>query len=325
MLSVIIPVHNTEEFLPRCVDSVLNSTYRDLEILFIENGSSDHSLSICNEYAAKYDNIRVYIADKTGLSHARNIGIDHASGEYIAFVDSDDYIGPYMYEKLINCILKHDADIAFCEYETGNDTEFNFNAPETDSDEIISADKYYYHLYVKDNMIYSLVCNKVFKINKMRELRFNENIFYAEDRSFMVQYVARCKTLIHLRDRFYYYYRGNKQSICNSADIYTRMDQLHSLQYDYAFSESLTDPPPTHLSEYIAVCMLKTADFRLKQARGGFDGKRYPELIEEIKPLGHKALRSVRKAKSISKKDKSTVLMNHYFPSLFKLIYKILR
>ena len=81
MISVIVPVHNVEESLPRCINSILSSTYSDLEILLIENGSTDDSLKICNSYAEKYDNIHVYIADKTGCPHARNVGLEHANGE----------------------------------------------------------------------------------------------------------------------------------------------------------------------------------------------------------------------------------------------------
>ncbi len=326
MISVIIPVHNTEKFLPRCLNSVLNGTYRDLEILLIENGSSDNSLNVCNEYAAEHNNIKVYTAEKTGVAHARNLGLRNASGEYISFIDSDDYISPYMYEALMNCILKNGADMAFCECETGNKNEFDFNFPQENCDRIISFNEYCYNLYVREEVKYSFVTNKLYKRNLLNKIQFNENISYAEDRNFIIQYISRCEKIVHLPDKHYYYFRGNAQSICNSSDMNTRIDQLRALQYDYEFSKGLTtDPPPLFLCEFIAICMLRTADFRLKQARGGFDGKNHPELVEKIKPFVRKSFCNVLKAKHISKKDKLISLTNHCFPSFFNLIYKIIR
>ena len=100
LISVIIPVYNVEKYLRRCVESVLNQTYVNLEIILVDDGSLDKSKSICDEFAQKYERVKVIHKKNGGLSSARNAGIELATGEYIGFVDSDDDVDPCMYEKM---------------------------------------------------------------------------------------------------------------------------------------------------------------------------------------------------------------------------------
>lgn len=114
MISIIVPVYRVESYLSRCVDSLLAQTYTDLEIILIDDGSPDNSSVICDEYARQDARIRVIHQENAGLSAARNVGMRIASGEYIGFVDSDDYVAPQMYEKLLLAIERHHSDIAMC-------------------------------------------------------------------------------------------------------------------------------------------------------------------------------------------------------------------
>lgn len=101
MISVIVPVYNGEKTLQRCVDSIIKSTVKDIEIILVENGSTDQTLKICQAYSNQYENIKTIVADVKGLSHARNLGMNAAKGDWIAFVDADDYISPVMYERFL--------------------------------------------------------------------------------------------------------------------------------------------------------------------------------------------------------------------------------
>ena len=112
LISIIVPVYNVEKYLHRCVDSILNQTYRNLEIILVDDGSPDRSGEICDEYAAKDGRIRVIHQENRGLSGARNAGLDICKGEYIAFVDSDDYIEPDMFQQLFTGI--NDVDLCGC-------------------------------------------------------------------------------------------------------------------------------------------------------------------------------------------------------------------
>ena len=114
MISVIVPVYNVEPYVRKCLDSVINQTYRDLEILVIDDGSTDGSGKICDEYAGKDERIKVFHTENRGLSAARNLGLDNAEGGYIGFVDSDDWIEPDMYEVLLKRAEETEADIVEC-------------------------------------------------------------------------------------------------------------------------------------------------------------------------------------------------------------------
>ena len=107
LISVIVPVYNVEEYLPRCVDSLLSQTYEKLEIILVDDGTKDASDKICDAYAARDPRVKVIHKENGGLSSARNAGIDIASGEYLAFVDSDDWIEPDTYAHMLGIALKY--------------------------------------------------------------------------------------------------------------------------------------------------------------------------------------------------------------------------
>lgn len=114
MISVIVPVYNVEPYLRKCLDSIVNQTYRDLEILVIDDGSTDGSGKICDEYAEKDERVKVFHTKNRGLSCVRNLGLDEAKGEWIGFVDSDDWIEPDMYECLLSRAEETGADVVEC-------------------------------------------------------------------------------------------------------------------------------------------------------------------------------------------------------------------
>ena len=114
LISVIVPVYNVEDYLRKCLDSIVNQTYKNLEIILIDDGSTDNSGKICDEYAAKDNRIKLIHKPNGGLSDARNAGLEIAKGEYIGFVDSDDYIAEDMYEFLYNFAAENNLDVAMC-------------------------------------------------------------------------------------------------------------------------------------------------------------------------------------------------------------------
>lgn len=115
-ISVIVPVYNVEKYLHRCIDSLLAQTYTDFELLLIDDGSTDASGRICDEYAGKDSRVRVFHKENGGASSARNHGLDNASGEWLAFCDADDWISPYMFEELLTTAENDKADIVFCDF-----------------------------------------------------------------------------------------------------------------------------------------------------------------------------------------------------------------
>ena len=114
LVSVIVPVYNSEYFLPRCIDSIITQSYKNLEILLIDDESTDRSPNICDEYARRDARIKVYHKKNSGTGPSRQFGLEHSMGEYIAFVDNDDLIDPKMYEKMVDAIQNNHADVCAC-------------------------------------------------------------------------------------------------------------------------------------------------------------------------------------------------------------------
>lgn len=123
LITVIVPVYQVYQYLGECVESLIHQTYTDLEIILVDDGSTDGSGPLCDEYARKDERIRVIHQENKGPSGARNTGLDHANGEYVAFVDSDDIVAPAYIEKLYQLLEKYHADIAACAYRKGDGKE----------------------------------------------------------------------------------------------------------------------------------------------------------------------------------------------------------
>ena len=127
LISIITPVYNSEKFLKKCIDSILNQTYSNFELILVDDGSVDKSPQICDEYARKDSRIVVIHQKNQGQAAARNKALDICKGDYISFIDSDDYVNPQMLEILMYTMQQSEADIAVCDYVQGCDTDFNWN------------------------------------------------------------------------------------------------------------------------------------------------------------------------------------------------------
>ena len=181
-ISVIVPVYNVEKFIRRCLDSIRNQTLKDLEIILVDDGSTDNSGVICDEYAKLDNRIIVIHKENGGLSSARNRGLDSASGEWIAFVDSDDYLEKNMYETLYKTAIDENVDICVCffKYLTTNNTIFcDFT-----KEQLGIKGKYktnnFLKLVYKDEYLNGVcvsACNKIYKKNIFNNLRFKTKIY----------------------------------------------------------------------------------------------------------------------------------------------------
>lgn len=193
-LSIIVPVYKVEQYLHKCLDSILSQTFTDFELILIDDGSPDRCGEICDEYAAKDDRIIVIHQKNKGVSAARNAGLDIARGEYIGFVDSDDWIDPKMYESML-CDTYKDFDIVTVgakSYEDNNiriilaiDCEFD-------------REKLLLELIAQPNRIGGGVVNKVFKKSILKNVRFPVGITMCEDRLFLFDAYSNagsCKSL----------------------------------------------------------------------------------------------------------------------------------
>ena len=207
LISVIIPVYNVEQHLNRCVDSVINQTYKDLEIILVDDGSTDNSGKICDEYALKDNRIKVIHKQNGGVSSARNAGLDIAKGHYIGFIDSDDFIVLDMYEFLYDLLVKNDADISCC-------NKFNFinneYLPDKDfpREGILSLND-----ILQDSGWGLHIVIKLFSRNVIDNIRFNENIAIGEDLLFCFEVLKNSKKTVFKNIAKYYYYYNTSGAI----------------------------------------------------------------------------------------------------------------
>ena len=316
MISVIIPVHNAESFLERCINSILTNTYKDLEVILIENGSTDSSRELCYRLEKENSNVKVIVSEVKGVSNARNLGLEEATGDYVAFVDADDYVSPYYFETLLSCLRENNVDFVMCSYESGNNESFDFPDAIKINGIRITADKFLIQMYCKSEFQYSSAGMKLIN-RKFADIRFDEDISYAEDRSYMAKMIARAGQCVYINQGLYYYYRGNDNSICNNKDMDLRMDMVYSLKKDLAFIQR--EYPQKQLwLDLIYVSMLLTSDFRLKKVKK--EGRK--DLTEVLKPLNKEALIAVKHSVTLGRL-KFRILFEHYFPNTLQFLYKI--
>lgn len=211
-ISVIVPIYNVEKYLNRCVDSILNQTFEDFELILVNDGSPDNCGNICDEYAQKDNRVKVIHKKNGGVSSARNVGIDIAQGEYIMFVDSDDWIQSVMLEQMY---VYNNSDLIISGLEF---VDINNNILFTnfiDFFQNITIEKFMSTWYVEaeKKLLLSGPYNKLYKREIIADynIKFNENISICEDGLFVTQYLLHCHKISNINKSFYEYiqYEGN--------------------------------------------------------------------------------------------------------------------
>lgn len=213
LISIIIPVYNAERYIRRCIESVLSQTYKEIQVILINDGSTDNTLPILEEYSRSDSRIQLINKDNSGVSKTRNIGIDISDGEYIGFVDADDYLEPEMYEKLYNAIKKTAADVACCGYYQDFDT-YKYEISVDDS--LLADNKTYYELCGTNNILGQYFrqdirsgigdgnWNKLFRKDIISGIRY-DNTLYCEDVDFQIKVFEKCKKVVCIKEMLYHY------------------------------------------------------------------------------------------------------------------------
>lgn len=230
MLSVIVPVYMVENYLPQCIDSIINQTYRDIEIILVNDGSLDNCGKICDDYAKKDQRIRVFHKNNGGLSDARNYGIARANGEYLGFVDSDDWIEPNMFEILTNLAEGNKADIVSCGfyYEYSDCTKIHENLEDVFDDNINVCKA------LINDKIDNHVWNKIFRKSCFTNVAFPKGHVY-EDISTMYKLILGSESFVSIKKPLYHYRMTRKSSIIQNHSMANLMDfwSAHKLRYEF--------------------------------------------------------------------------------------------
>lgn len=227
-VSVIVPVYNVEKYLARCLDSLVAQTLEDIEIICVNDGSTDNSADILAKYAEKDDRITVITQSNAGLSNARNAGIDIATGDYIGFLDSDDFIEKDFYEKLYNSVTQHNADVACASIIRENEKKRK---------ELIKYDNVVVKSGISEKFAlvkapeHCYVWNKIYKTNvlKEKEIRFIGGLIY-EDMPFTADVLTKMGSVVCVPNTKYHYWVHNESLIKDASDK-PRADKIFSKKY----------------------------------------------------------------------------------------------
>lgn len=263
-VSVIVPVYNVEKYISKCLNSLVNQTLEDIEIIVVNDGSKDTSIDIVKEYAQKYKNIKVYEKENGGLSDARNYGLQFATGKYIAFLDSDDYVDVNLYKRMYEKAKKEDSDMVECNFYWVYDKK-----TKKDIGQKYKGKK---EMFEKARVV---AWNKLYK----KEVLDNANVQFPkglryEDVEFFYKLIPHIESVSFVKEPLIYYVQ-RKQSIVNTQnektkDIFTVLENVieyykeHNLYEEYKEVIEYTYVRLLLCSSFKRMCKIKDKDIRKK-------------------------------------------------------------
>lgn len=306
-VSIIVPVYNTEKYLEKCLNSLVKQSLKDLEIIIVNDGSTDNSEEIINQFRQKYSNKIVYLKKENGgLSDARNYGLSYANSEYVGFVDSDDYVELNMFEKLYDLAKEKNLDLAECNFvwEYPNKTKIDYG--------INYSEKKEFFLFGR-----VMVCNKLFKtsIIKNNNITFPKSLNYEDIEFFykLIPYINNC----YLIDDIFYHYMQRENSIINNqnektANIFIILNNIVT----FYKTNNLFDIYKTEL-EYLFIRFLLGSSFlRMVKIK---DKKLRKELLNKSINNLYSIFPNWKKNKLLKIKTKKNI----YYKTVNKFTFKI--
>lgn len=228
-ISIIVPVYNVDKYLNRCIESLVNQTFKNIEIILINDGSTDNSKKICENWMDKDNRIKLINQENKGLADARNKGIKYARGKYIGFVDSDDWITNNMYENLYDIIKRFNADISCAKFEKVKsedeiieklDNSIKIYSNEDSLKKLCTFDNY------KETGIITQVWNKLYKSELFREIKFPSGKVY-EDAYVTYKLLFNSKRVVEINQIYYYYYQRS------GSIMLSKLNDKKLISYDY--------------------------------------------------------------------------------------------
>lgn len=287
-ISVIVPVYNTEKYLSRCLESIVNNNYRELEIVCINDGSSDNSLAILKEYQKQDSRIIVLDTPNSGVSAARNMGLDYATGDYIAFVDSDDWVHKEYFRILLHYQKKYESDITMCNYIKTIDyiDDVPFQLQEDKAMDVESL--------IKNQDCKTYVWGRLYKRSYIATCRFEKDISLSEDKIFNIDCFCqwdRTKIILIDYDMYYYYGRNDSaiKTICDYENIkisdlllkriksnrdidYVCLTEAlkNALSTRYGTKYSTTNEQKNRINNTLRLCIKLQRDYKIMEPKESF-------------------------------------------------------
>lgn len=315
LISVIVPVYEVEYFLPRCIKSILNQTYQNIEVILVDDGSPDHCPEICDEYVKQDVRLRVIHKKNGGLSDARNAGINAAKGDFFCFVDSDDWIRPSMLENLMRAIKETGVKLAIANIKIVDENNcrlFSIQQSPIQSG-VFTVQELLPKLYQRQGWYYIVAWNKLYHRSLFEQICFPVGKIH-EDEYIVAQIMKNAQRIVCIESEEYVYTYQRKGSIMNSRQMQSQIDWLEALYLRFKFCESDTS---------LAAFTAETRAVYFRELNNLF---LQPEIsVKVTSEQRRKAKRQYADMKGKSKTEKINWLLFQISPKLDKYIVQKIR
>ncbi len=253
-LSIIVPIYNVAEYLPKCLDSIMAQTYRDFELILVDDGSYDGSEQIIDHYASKDKRVIVIHKTNEGVSKARNTGLDRARGVFLGFVDGDDYIDKMMYESMIALMERTNSDLGICGYSLLDIWGNILYKTQEDGEAILTREEALEMFFQTSQTFLGSIWNKVYRRSVCEGIHFSEGICIGEDTLFLIQFMLLSKKVTYIMKPMYYYLQRNGSLMQNNLlkqsqgiSVYYQISQMIKLKIPHLY--------PNAYAKYLDACI----------------------------------------------------------------------
>lgn len=282
LISIIVPIYNVEDYLRQCLDSILEQTLSHFEVILVNDGSPDSSGDICREYVEKDSRFHYFEKENGGLSDARNYGIERARGEYLTFIDSDDYIDPLHLEYLYNTLVNNDADISvsnYMNYHTSIDTFYlhtfgDYYEKNYSSEELLDN----LAILERNDLSFSTIWGKLYKRSVFSFLRFPKGVI-GEDVALIYKIYTQVQKIVYFH-KDTYIYRENESGITKSKIYPLVTAQLNHVAERLALLAIMGYDVTKHFDRYIT--FLKITEYNMRMIWGMEDTETYRHIKENL-------------------------------------------
>ena len=217
-VSIIVPVYNMQKYLERCLDSLLGQSHANIEVLCVDDGSTDESGKICDSYREKDERIKVYHIENHGVSYARNYGLLHMQGDWFSFVDADDWVESDFILTLLENAREHNSDVSVCYVQKDKQYSTGYRKDTVRVTEFNSPNECIRNYICSTNSMEGMSCNKLYKASLYKEIRFNEEMVANEDCLYTYEIMSRChKACLTSASLYHWFYREDSISHSNNV------------------------------------------------------------------------------------------------------------
>ncbi len=302
LISIIVPVYRTEQYLDRCIESIVSQTYKNLEIILVDDGSPDNCPQMCDEWAKKDNRIKVIHKENGGVASARNTGIENSTGEYIGFVDGDDYIEIDMYKTLIENLELSNAEISVCGYHINDETDVNANIRDVSQFDALKK-------ICMGDYKYGVLWNKLYKREVVNGIKM-PSLKCCEDLLFNYYTFKNAKIIVECDSKLYHYMQ-NESSIVHGSFSIGAFDAVYSKEM------ILKEEKNTELEDYAVRGLISSCFVVLS---GVIQSGKFKEKYEYLRNYIVKYKKTIFKSNLYTGNDKIKTFLLWLFPSFYNYL-----